>query len=317
VAGVFAAWAFSAVTAFAGAGAATPPDPLFAYDGSAPFAYQDSLVRTFDKGVTLHDVSFTSPRGGRVHAYLVVPPGRGKFPVVAFGPWGLGNRTEFIPEAVLYAQLGALSIIVDWPWMRPVPDRRERGPLDKPEVDRAVFAQAVVDLRRALDLMVARLDADPTRVAYVGHSCGAQFGAILAALDQRVRAVVLMAGIPDNAVLVESEDADIVAHRSRYTAEQIQTYMKVNAPLDAVNWVGKIPPRPVLMQFAEFERGMTRAAMGRYAAAAKDPKTVLWYPTGHELNDSQALLDRMAFVAKHLRLKSGGLLDFIVRSMRE
>lgn len=283
----------------------SPAESLFAYDPSMPFDLRDSVVRTFEGGVVLHEISFASPRGGRVHAYLVVPSGNGPFPVIVFGPWGLGNRTEFVPEALLYGRLGATSVIVDWPWTRPPPDRREQGPLDKPELDLAVFAQAVIDLRRALDLMLARREVDSTRVVYVGHSYGAQFGAVLAATDRRIRAAALVGGIPDNATfLVESQDPDQVAYRSRWTPEQLGHYMEVNAPLDAITWVGRIAPRPVLMQFAEFERAFGRVSMERYAAAAHEPKTVLWYPTGHELNDLRALLDRTAWVAEHLGLAS-------------
>jgi hypothetical protein len=36
--------------------------------------------------------------------------------------------------------------------------------------------------------------------------------------------------------------------------------------------------------------------MERYAAAASEPKRVLWYATGHELNDPQALADRAAWL---------------------
>lgn len=196
-------------------------------------------------------------------------------------------------------------MIVDWPWARPSPDRRDQGPLDRPEVDRDVFAQAVVDLRRALDLMVARPDVDPARVVYVGHSYGAQFGAALAAIDRRVRAAALLAGVPDNATfLVESQDPDQLAYRRRWSPEQIAHYMELNAPFDAIGWVGKISPTPLLMQFAEFERAFGLSAMQRFAAAAREPKRILWYPTGHELNDLRALLDRTAWVASHLRLEA-------------
>jgi dienelactone hydrolase len=59
---------------------------------------------------------------------------------------------------------------------------RNRGtklPTDKPEVDRKIEIQAVVDLRRGIDLLLARSDVDQTRLAYVGHSYGAQWGSIL------------------------------------------------------------------------------------------------------------------------------------------
>lgn len=294
---------------------AVPAESLFAYQRSAPLLVTDSTVRAFDDGITLHSLSFESPRGGRIGAYLVLPRGHGPFPAVLFGHWGLGTRTEFIPEALLYARLGAISLLIDWPWTRPPPHHRDEGPLDKPEMDRDVHIQAVVDLRRSVDLLTTRPDVDPLRLGYIGHSYGAQFGAILGAIDRRLRAVVLMAGVADNAaLLLETEDPDMVAYRNHWSQEQLTRYIEINTPLDAVGWVGRISPTPLLMQFAQYDR-FTEASMRRYADAAGEPKTVLWYPTGHELNDPQAYVDRAAWIAQRLGLPSPTrLLEGILRT---
>jgi cephalosporin-C deacetylase-like acetyl esterase len=278
-------------------------DTLFQYLGSAPLHLQERLIRMTEHGVRISEMSFDSPRGGQVTGYLVSPPGPGPFAAILFGHWGLGNATEFLPEAIHYAERGAVSLLPDWPWVRQPPHRRDQGPLDKPETDLAVFAQAVVDLRRGLDVLLSRPGVDSARLGYIGHSYGAQFGAVMNGVDRRPRAVVLMAGIPDNATfLVESSDADMVGYRARWTREQLGRYMQVMAPLDAANWVGKIAPRALLMQFAEFERSIPMVSMRRYAAAAREPRTILWYPTGHELNDPKAWRDRTAWVAGQLRL---------------
>lgn len=63
--------------------------------------------------------------------------------------------------------------------------------IDKPEMDRQAEIHAVVDLRRGIDLLLARPDVDPRRLAYVGHSYGAQWGAILSAVDKRIKTAVL------------------------------------------------------------------------------------------------------------------------------
>jgi hypothetical protein len=44
--------------------------------------------------------------------------------------------------------------------------------------------------------------------------------------------------------------------------------------------------------------------MDRYAQAARKPKEVKWYDTGHELNDVQALLDRAAWLHDKVGLGS-------------
>lgn len=62
---------------------------------------------------------------------------------------------------------------MDSPAVRPEP-WRSRGGFAIPEVERDGHAQAVVDVRRAVDLLVARPDVDPKRLAYVAHSYGAR-----------------------------------------------------------------------------------------------------------------------------------------------
>jgi len=275
---------------------------LFRYDATQPLDARDSVLEQAD-GVVVHGLTYASPAGGRVTAYLVRPTTPGRHPALLFGHWGYGDKTEFLPEARLYARLGAVSLLIDYPWVRPAEWRREEGSLDHPEVDRDVHVQAVVDLRRGLDLLAARADVDTGRLAYVGHSYGAQWGAILSAVEPRLKAAVLMAGVPDDrAILLDSRDPAIVAYRSRWTQEQLDHYLAVNGALDAVRYVPHAAPTPLLLQFARYERLFDEAAMRRYADAASQPKTVLWYPTGHDLNDAQALFDRATWVARHLGL---------------
>src|SRR5262249_38760609 len=119
-------------------------------------------------GAAVYDVTYASPKGGRVTAYLVVPEAKGPHAGLVFGHWGPGNRTEFLPEATLYARAGAVSLLIDYPWRRPAPWRKALKGFDDPESDYRAFVQAVVDLRRGFDLLAARPDVDARRLAYVG-----------------------------------------------------------------------------------------------------------------------------------------------------
>src|SRR5438876_587904 len=169
---------------------------LFDYDAKAPLDIHDKIIEEFDGG-SLHDITYVSPKGGPVAAYLVVPKGKGPFAAVLFGHWGNGTRTEFIPEAKLYARAGAVSLLPDYPWDRPQPWRKTPSHYDKPELDCEIEIQAVLELRRGIDLLLARPDVDPKRLAYVGHSYGAQWGSILSAVDKRMKTSVLMAGVAE------------------------------------------------------------------------------------------------------------------------
>lgn len=254
-------------------------------------------------GVRIHDINYVSPKGGRVTAYLVEPRRKGRFAGIVFGHWGYGTRTEFLPEAMLYAEAGAVSLLIDDPGVRPAPWRRN-APSSEPQAVRDNYVQAVVDLRRAIDLLLARPDVDPNRVAYVGHSSGARWGAILSAVDKRIKTAVLMAGVPREAtIFLESDDPDFVEFRKSTPKEQLYNYFKTVSVLDAINYVPYAAPVPLLFQFARFEQYFNEAAMLKYAQAASEPKLVKWYDTGHGLNNLQALIDRADWLEKQIGIK--------------
>ena len=117
-------------------------------------------------------------------AYVVVPGAKGKFAGIVWGHWMMpksptANKTEFLTEAIALAPTGVVSILIDTPYVRP---GFEEDPDPFSSQDPDVVAQQVIDLRRALDLLLSRDDIDPKRIAFVGHSFDANCGAILDAV---------------------------------------------------------------------------------------------------------------------------------------
>src|SRR5258708_5640591 len=240
---------------------------LFDYDAKQPLDIHDRIIEEFHGG-TLHDITYTSPRGGPVGAYLVVPNGKSPFAAVLFGHWGNGTRAEFIPEAKIYARAGAVSLIPDYPWDRPQPWHKTPDHFDKPEVDREIEIQAVVDLRRGIDLLLARSNVDPKRLAYVGHSYGAQWGSILSAVDRRMKTSVLMAGVAEMAdILLRSDDPGMVDFRKGQPAGQLEKYAQVTGDIDAIQFGGKAAPIPLLLQFANYEQSFDKSSTDHYVGA--------------------------------------------------
>src|SRR5262249_14846397 len=233
-----------------------------------------------------------------------VPTGKGPFAAILFGHWGNGTRAEFIPEAKIYARAGAVSLISDYPWDRPAPWPKTPDHFDKPDVDREIEIQAVVDLRRGIDLLLARLDVDPKRLAYVGHSYGARWGSILSAVDKRMKTLVPMAGVAEcSDIMLRSNDPEMVDIRKTQPAGQLEKYCQVTGNIDAIHFVGHAAPVPLLFQFANFEQYFDKTYTDHYVGASSDPKKVLYYDTGHDLNDPKALEDRYDWLAKHIDLK--------------
>jgi dienelactone hydrolase len=306
---VFAAAAFAAAQT-AGKPQTSLPTAvhLFDYDAKQPLDIHDRVIEEFNGG-TLHDITYTSPKGGPVGAYLVVPNGKGPFAAVLFGHWGNGTRAEFIPEAKIYARTGAVSLIPDYPWDRPQPWHKTPDHYDKPELDREIEIQALVDLRRGIDLLLARSDVDPRRLAYVGHSYGAQWGSILSAVDKRMKTSILMAGVAEMAdILLRSDDPGMVDFRKTQAAGQLENYCQVTGDLDALHFVDHAAPIPLLLQFANYEQYFDKTSMQHYVAAASDPKKVLYYDTGHDLNDPEALQDRYNWLVKYVNLRQEPIL---------
>src|SRR5262249_60484114 len=139
---------------------------------------------------------------------------------------------------------------------------------DSAEADHAAFVQTVVDLRRGFDLLAARADVDAGRLAYVGHSYGAQWGAILSAVDARLKGAVLVGGVPDaEAIYRDHDDPDLVELRKHTPKEKFDAFFKAHGQTAAVRYVPHAAV-PLLFQFANHEQLFGRKAMERYAAAA-------------------------------------------------
>jgi len=288
----------------AGSASSPAPRPLtFDYDARQPLDLKDEVISETSE-LALHDVSYASANQQRVSAYLIVPKGKGPFAPIVFGHWGNGNRAEFIPEAKLYARAGAISLLPDYPWDRREPYRRSTGHFDKPELDRDAFAQAVIDLRRGIDLLLSRKDVDPKRLAYVGHSYGAQWGAILAAVDRRMRTAVLMAGVGETGdIFLKNPDPEFAELRKQLPPAMLEAYVRTTGEVDGIRFVPKAAPVALLMQFGKFEQYFDRDSANRYATAATEPKKVLWYDAAHDLNDPQCLKDRYQWLVERIGLR--------------
>ncbi|MGH9432404.1 MAG: alpha/beta hydrolase [Terriglobia bacterium] len=280
---------------------------LFSYNRGAPLDVQQSRALAVP-GAAIHEITYASPKRGRVTALLIVPQGKGPFAGIVFQHWGLGNKAEFLPEATLLARAGAVSILVDAPWVRPEPWKQTgEGNYAKPEIDHDVYIQTVVDLERAVDVLLARADVDPKRIAYVGHSYGATWGGVLAGVDHRIKAFVLMAGLPTNTDFTPSGamllDDAIRQATSQFTKAQIQHYIDEVSPTDPIHYISHAAPSAIFMQFAERDLFISKKFAEEYYRAASEPKQQKWYDTGHELNCLPARRDRDAWLQRELHLR--------------
>jgi dienelactone hydrolase len=253
--------------------------------------------------VSVYDISYASPAGGQVPAYLVVPSGKGPFAAVIWGHWYMDgseflNRQEFLAEAEALAPAGVVSLLLDYPIARPGHVNDETDLNENQIRDRL---QAIVDSRRGVDLLLARKDVDARRLAYVGHSYNAATGAFLSGIDRRFKAFVLMAGSLSDQVSVRSKEMQ--DYRKRVGAEKFDAFMAKYAWLDQGKYVSHATPAMVFMQYASQESFLTPERDREYAAVVSEPKRFKIYDAPHALN-AEARRDRIAFLTEQLNLKS-------------
>ncbi len=279
----------------------------FDYDRTAPFNTTE-LSRQRKGQATLIDLTYTSIKGGNVPAYLVIPAGKGPFPVVLFGHWMMGgspmaNRKQFLEEAIVLGQAGAVVFLIDAPMVRPgyVREKEEmRQAVQQSEASR----QQVLDFRRGLDILLARQDVDSRRVAYVGHSFHAHIGAILTGVEKRIQSFVLLAGgFSDEEFVFDEGNPEMVKLRERVGDTIIREYFREYAWDDPVHFLKYSSPSAVFLQFGKQDKPLTAKMAQRAYERFGEPKRIGFYEAGHELN-AKARKDRVRWLAKRLSLES-------------
>lgn len=264
---------------------------LFDYDRSSPLDVRELGSETRDSA-TIRDITFDGGHGP-VKAFLITPaPARDSHAGILYTHW-LGhpettNRTEFLHEAVALAHEGAISVLVDAMWSAPKWYEQR-----VPEEDYAHAIRQVIELRRALDLLLAQPGVDPKRIAYVGHDFGAMYGAVMGGVDHRPTTYVLMAGTPHfiDWFLFSRQPKDLPSYRAQL------------APLDPVNFVAALAPAPVFFQFAAHDEYVSADAAARFYAPARPRKQTATYDAGHDLQKSEVTADRITWLMRTLNLQ--------------
>lgn len=273
----------------------------FDYDRQAPIGIKEIGVERRGK-VDIHDITYASPKGGVVPTYLVVPKGKGPFAAVIWGHWCWGNsplrnRKQFLDEAVVLAEAGVVSLLTDHVIARPG-YVANKEPLNEQQI--VDLLQSVTDMRRGVDLLVARKDVDPKRIAYVGHSCNAVIGAFLSGVERRFKAFVLMAATMSDEVTMKTPEYQ--EFRKQVGVEKFDAFVEKYSWTDQGKYVSHAAPAVVFLQYATEERFITPERARLYAAVVSEPKQFKLYEAPHALN-AEARRDRIAFLTKQLKLK--------------
>ena len=278
-------------------GAATLEQEL-AYDAAKPL---DVKVAGTEKkaGVMIQDVTFGSVAGNPpIQAYVVRPEsGAGPSAGVLFVHWyappqPTSNRTQYLEEAQALARRGTVSLLVSTFWSEA---SRYKG--RKWEDDYQNSLNQAKDLRRALDVLLAQPGVDSKRIGYVGHDYGAMFGAMVAGVDPRPKAYVLIAGtarFPDWYLFGSGSGVPEGDNLTKFN-EQFKL-------IDPVSAIAKTKAAS-FFQFGEADNFTPRDNFLEFYKAAPDPKRIATYPSKHAMDAEIIRHDREAWLAEQLGLK--------------
>lgn len=260
-------------------------DPL-SYDGSAPLDVRHG-TRSERNGVVVEDLSYASG-DDRVEGYLVAPSSTsGTVPAVVFLHGAGDDREEQLDTAVKLAKRGAVALTITAPSGAKTPPAGATGE-ELVRWQGGTIADDVIAARRGFDLLADddRVDAD--KLGLFGWSMGGRLAALVAGVDDRVRATVLMS----------AGAAPVDAYVEGAPAELQDVVREVLEPIDPLTRIDDAKGK-VLVQAGRQDSIVPPAALEAVIEAAPEGTKVEWYETDHALND-HAETDRLDWLSDQL-----------------
>lgn len=273
---------------------------FYEYDRDLPFPTQLSEVKDYGSYMAF-DVKLESAHDQVVPSIYVRPKGKGPHPALVFLHGRGGSRKDIGSIAPFVTGAGYAGIAIDCQYHGDRNPRNGNIYSQYAYSDRDAMIQTVVDGRRAVEFLESRQEIDPERIGLLGGSMGGILGTLLAAVEKRIRASVLLVAGGNWAVLAaKSQHND--AKSLRELKVDLAKFARVMAPVDPINFVDLISPRPVLFQLGRKD-DIVPAETGRMLfEAAKEPKEVDWYDAGHGLPMDKVAPRVLSWLGVHLKV---------------
>jgi dienelactone hydrolase len=263
---------------------------LYRYDRAAPLNIQQKQMETRG-GYKLYSIQFALPKVGRMSGFLVAPDRPGRKPAIIW--MHSSGPIQFLGDAVLMARAGAVSLLVG---------QAEDTPGGTAEKARDQQIIDIIGLRRAADVLQAREDVDPSRLAFVGHSYGAMMGAVAVSIDDRFRAAVFEVGLLGMSIHIGTSPGEWATGVRKQLGPALPHFLEVISVVDTKNYIGHAPGIPKLFQSAWYDPGVPHKDAEDFFQAATGPKEFKWYDSGHDVDDLSSFTDRARFLGRTLRL---------------
>jgi dienelactone hydrolase len=265
---------------------------LFDYDLQSPLVITENSVQQ-ESEYTLRDVHYSSPMGGNVPAYLLIPNGEGPFAGLILMHGSSGSRESLLPFAKDLVITGAAILTISGPAARgPNRDWIHFTPQDRDEQ-----IHLIIDLRRGVDVLI-QAGVDPSRIGYIGYSYGAAMGGLLAGVEHRIKAYGLMVG--DGGLVNHfTQDGQPIGWLESIPSADREVWLNAMSPIEPINFIGQASPSALFFQNARRDSLVSEEDALAYQAAGSEPKRVEWYDSDHGL-PTQAYLDMVDWLAEQI-----------------
>lgn len=261
--------------------------PLYQYDARKPLVVKPGETRTI-QGVKLLRFSYASTHGERVPALLFLPrTASAAHPALCLVLLhGLGGSKEVMAGLALeMARAGYASLAIDEYGQG---ERAGARPPDRSQAEELGLAvrQSAVDVRRGMDYLETRKEINPKRIGMVGVSLGAILSTVVSGVDSRVKAVALISGGGDWALILKTLAARnaVVGGRSTGSFRDVSAdaLNALLAPEDPLTFAAQIAPRALLMLGGRLDTTIVPKSSEELFEAARGPKEIRWYAAyGH------------------------------------
>jgi hypothetical protein len=279
-----------------------PPDlaMLFDYAKVAGVPALPGGVQRKARCCDITEWKLASPTAGgssEIELTVVAPLGKGKHPTVLWlhREGADVTRALFVQEAETLAASGIASLLVELPFKQPYVHRADNN-----TGDADVIRNAVIDARRAIDWAATRPEFNVDKLAVVGHRYGAWTAALLAGVDKRIDAAVLMSppGKPSGWLQV-TQQPKAKAFRDSFDKANWAAYLSAIEPLDPEKWVIYAAPARLHFQFASSDAWVQTLEQVDLFRAATLPKSRQMFDSDELLNE-EAKKDRQTWLKRVL-----------------
>jgi len=265
------------------------------YDRNLPLLLDKALVSETSEFSRWH-LHYQSLNGHSVPALLTMPKhGSSPIPAVLY-LHGLGDHKNAdymrYGDSVFVAR-GFAVLRIDFPFH----GERDLGPLkrkelrDYPYMIRNAAVQTVFDLRRAVDLLDEMPDLDQKRTGFLGISLGGIVGTVFVGIEDRIEfPVIALAG----------GGLKFMTGTKALRSETREMF----APVEPLNFVKMISPRPALFINASQDEVIPKVNTELLYFQAKKPKEIKWYDSKHVLPAHVVLPDIADYFEKQFAIKS-------------